>query len=176
MAVNWQAEVIDQIDFAWDRFMERLAGLTDAEYHWEPAPESWGVRTDSGGKLVADWARPEPVPPPMTTIAWRMIHIGDGVLGRRAVNQFGASDDPTQLPDGADAAIAWLQGWYETWVGGLRALTPDEWDRPTGPTEGPYADAPFLTLVLHIHREVIHHAAEIALLRDLYLRRDGRSS
>jgi hypothetical protein len=24
------------------------------------------------------------------------------------------------------------------------------------------------TLVLHIHREVIHHGAEIALLRDLY--------
>lgn len=27
-------------------------------------------------------------------------------------------------------------------------------------------------LLLHIHREVIHHGAEIALLRDLYLRRD----
>ena len=25
-------------------------------------------------------------------------------------------------------------------------------------------------LVLHIHRELIHHLAEIALLRDLYLR------
>jgi hypothetical protein len=27
--------------------------------------------------------------------------------------------------------------------------------------------------VLHINREVIHHGAEIALLRDLYLRKDG---
>jgi hypothetical protein len=26
------------------------------------------------------------------------------------------------------------------------------------------------TLVLHINREVIHHGAEISLLRDLYLR------
>jgi hypothetical protein len=26
-------------------------------------------------------------------------------------------------------------------------------------------------LVLHIHREVIHHGAEIALLRDLYRQR-----
>ena len=25
-------------------------------------------------------------------------------------------------------------------------------------------------LVLHIHRELIHHLAELALLRDLYLR------
>ena len=28
-----------------------------------------------------------------------------------------------------------------------------------------------ITLVLHIHREVIHHGAEIALLRDLYAHR-----
>jgi hypothetical protein len=27
-------------------------------------------------------------------------------------------------------------------------------------------------LVMHIHREVIHHGAEICLLRDLYLRKD----
>jgi hypothetical protein len=29
------------------------------------------------------------------------------------------------------------------------------------------------TLVLHINREVIHHGAEISLLRDLYLRRQA---
>jgi hypothetical protein len=28
-------------------------------------------------------------------------------------------------------------------------------------------------LVLHINREVIHHGAEIALLRDLYVRQGG---
>jgi len=27
------------------------------------------------------------------------------------------------------------------------------------------------TLILHINREAIHHGAEVALLRDLYLRR-----
>ncbi|MDN5760078.1 MAG: DinB family protein, partial [Tomitella sp.] len=27
---------------------------------------------------------------------------------------------------------------------------------------------PKATLVLHIHRELIHHLAEVALLRDLY--------
>ena len=29
-------------------------------------------------------------------------------------------------------------------------------------------DDPFIGLVLHVHREVIHHGAEILLLRDLY--------
>jgi hypothetical protein len=40
--------------------------------------------------------------------------------------------------------------------------------RPCGPAEGPFRDLPMATLVLHINREVFHHAAEVALLRDLY--------
>jgi hypothetical protein len=39
---------------------------------------------------------------------------------------------------------------------------------PCGPAEGPFADYPMAALVLHINREVIHHGAEVALLRDLY--------
>jgi len=34
------------------------------------------------------------------------------------------------------------------------------------------ADHPLAGLILHINREVIHHGAEISLLRDLYLRRE----
>jgi hypothetical protein len=30
-------------------------------------------------------------------------------------------------------------------------------------------------LVLHINRELIHHGAEISLLRDLYAHTDGRT-
>ena len=172
MAVNWQSEVIDQVDFAWDRFRERLARLTEAEYHWQPVANCWDVQRQPDGTIVADWQYPEPSPSPVTTIAWRMTHIGNGVLGRRAVNHLGATGDPDQLPDSAEAAIVWLQGWYDQWIGGLRSLAPEQWDRPTGPAEGPFAETPFLALVLHIHREVIHHIAEIALLRDLYLRQD----
>jgi hypothetical protein len=45
----------------------------------------------------------------------------------------------------------------------LAGLTDDEyfWE--------PAPDAPFADLVLHIHREAIHHGAEVSLLRDLYL-------
>ena len=34
-----------------------------------------------------------------------------------------------------------------------------------------WEDLPMTALVLHVNREVIHHGAETALLRDLYLRR-----
>ena len=45
--------------------------------------------------------------------------------------------------------------------------------QPSGPAAGPYAASPMAALVLHINREVIHHGAEIALLRDLYVRQGG---
>jgi hypothetical protein len=58
---------------------------------------------------------------------------------------------------------------YETWIGGVRSLDAAGLARPCGPNEGPYADYPMCALVLHINREVIHHGAEIACLRDLYV-------
>lgn len=47
-------------------------------------------------------------------------------------------------------------------------LGSDGLARPCGPVEGPYAEASMAALVLHINREVLHHGAEICLLRDLY--------
>ncbi len=40
--------------------------------------------------------------------------------------------------------------------------------REAGPAEGPWATSSMAGLVLHINREMLHHGAEIALLRDLY--------
>ncbi|SCE92620.1 hypothetical protein GA0070215_104316 [Micromonospora marina] len=45
--------------------------------------------------------------------------------------------------------------------------------RPCGPAEGPFADVLLATLVRHINQEVIHHLAEVCLLRDLYLHTGG---
>ena len=53
------------------------------------------------------------------------------------------------------------------WMNGLRALGADGLRRACGPAE-PFPDASLAEPVLHIHREVIHHGAEISLLRDLY--------
>ena len=33
---------------------------------------------------------------------------------------------------------------------------------------GPFAGEPIVALIMHILDEVVHHAAEVALLRDLY--------
>jgi hypothetical protein len=50
----------------------------------------------------------------------------------------------------------------------VRGLGERDLQRPCGPAEGDRAEAPMATLVLHVNREVLHHGAEIALLRDLY--------
>ena len=58
---------------------------------------------------------------------------------------------------------------YAAWTAGVRGLGADGLLRLCGPAEGPFSEYPMAALVLHINREVIHHAAEVALLRDLYL-------
>jgi hypothetical protein len=51
---------------------------------------------------------------------------------------------------------------------GVRRLSPSDLDRAIGPAEGQWAEHSMSELVLHINREVIHHGAEIACIRDLY--------
>jgi hypothetical protein len=91
------ASVLDSCDQTWRQLQQRLEGISQDEYAWEPVVGCWTVR---------------------------------------------------QTPDGARADAEVLgQGWDE------------------------YAERPRLDLLLHAHREVTHHSAEIALLRDLYARR-----
>ena len=161
----------------------RLAGLTDAEYRWEPVPGCWSIRPRAaartamaagGGDLVIDFEWPEPVPPPVTTIAWRLGHVIVGVFGARNAAHFGGPpmDYATvSWPGEADEALAMLDDGYRRWVDGVRSLDDDGLAEPVGEAEGPWADRSYATLVLHIHREAIHHLAEVALLRDLYAHR-----
>ena len=124
-----------------------------------------------GGDLVADFEFPEPTPPPFTTIAWRLGHVLVGVFGMRNAAHFGgpAVDYQSALwPPDARSALADLDAAYTVWVKGVASLDEAALGRPVGPAEGPFAEAPYAALVLHIHREVIHHLAEVLVLRDLY--------
>lgn len=184
--IDWNTLLVEQLDFHWcQQLRPRLDGLTDDEYRWEPVPGAWNVRPRGtstapiavgGGEFTIDFAVPEPDPAPLTTIAWRIGHLVVGVLGARVASHFGgpacdyASHD---YPGDAAGALAQFDEVYAAWTDGVRQLGPDGLARPCGPDEGPWADAPMAGLVLHINREVIHHGAEIAVLRDLYRWRDS---
>jgi hypothetical protein len=171
MPFAWNPTLLDQIEFPWNNgFLPRLATLTDEAYLWEPVPGCWSVRPNVAGRWVQDGigVRP-PEPPPFTTIAWRVAHITT-IFGQRASNHFGdGTFDPATVPwtGAASDAIALMTAEYERWRAGVRALGEVGLFRPCGPAEGP-SEQPFLTLVLHINREFIHHAAEVMLLLDLY--------
>jgi hypothetical protein len=186
MGIEWNAQLVDQLDWHWTyQLRPRLDGLGDDEYFWEPAPGCWNVRPRDestapaalgAGEFVVDFAYPEPVPPPMTTIAWRIAHIVVGVLGMRAASHFGGPPvdyGSYTYAGSAAAALLQLDTAYACWLEGVRELDEDRLAEPCGPAEGVYASAPMASLILHINRETIHHGAEIALLRDLYLRRAG---
>jgi DinB superfamily len=148
-------------------------------------PGAWNVRPRGTGtaplavgadEFTVDYARPEPYPPPVTTIAWRLGHIIVGVLGMRVASHFGGPsfDYATHhYPGDAATALAQLDSVYAGWMAGVRSLGSDGLARPCGPAEGPWASASMAELIFHINREMLHHGAEIALLRDLYLWKYG---
>jgi DinB superfamily len=192
--MNWvRAITVDQLGFYWDSHLwPRLQGLTDDEYLWEPVGGAWSVRTNANGvvELDGEGARP-PDPPPVTTIAWRLVHIAVGVFYTRASTFFGDGSVPAdatmfdprhrpeRLPGSAAEALALLDHSYRWWRDGLLSLDDEAFARPLGPRAEYFAESPMAGLALHLNRETMHHGGEIGTLRDLFRatgarRRDDR--
>lgn len=181
--MDWVRTLIEQLEWHWDHQLRpRMEGLTDEEYLWEPVAGCWSLRPRAesttamaagSGAAVADFEFPEPEPAPLTTIAWRMGHLSVGVFGARAASHFGGPPmdyETTEWSLTAADGLALLDRTHDAWISGVGNLDDADMERPCGPAEGPFADEPMAALVLHVHREAIHHGAEISLLRDLHLR------
>jgi hypothetical protein len=161
--------------------------MSDEEYRWEPAPGCWTVRSRATGPgpratvLVGtgEWGRdaataPHPWPPPLTTIAWRLGHLSE-MLTLRADHLVGSHsltrDDYGFCGDAAGAIAAFRTG-VEAWRGALLEAE-DSWLDATGRSTYPYGsdpEDPFIETAWWVNQEVLHHGAEIGLLRDLYRR------
>jgi hypothetical protein len=180
MNVDWCAEVVDQLESHWrERLRPRIDGLTDDEYFWQPVPNCWTLsrRGEStapisfgSGEFTLDYAQPPPTPEPVTTIAWRLAHLSvvfasTGGLGRTPVTESTYSYAGT-----AREALIQLDHEYDAWTAGVRALGTAGLSQPQGYPPA-FAHAPLAKKMLYTNVEVIHHGAEICLLRDLYLRR-----
>lgn len=188
------ASLITAFDYVLDRLARRLDAMTDAEYLWEPVDGCWSLRPGPDGRWRQDGMahpdgqpRPSPEPPPLTTLAWRVAHLGS-VLGGFAERLFGApgasgdgdgggdgrGTSPSgdlDLPISAAAVPVFLARNYRSWRTGLTALEPPDWQRPLGASFAPYADDTVFDLALHVFDEVVHHGAEVGVLRDLWAHR-----
>ena len=184
IALDRLGALIDQLDTSWNIGGERMAGLDDREYRWEPWPAMWSIRrrgraTTSNpfgpGEWQLDNAMPDPVPDPapLTTIAWRLGHLTSGLAGRWEYTFGDRSADPNSLVDFSETAagaLANLSDWVERWRDGLQTLTDGQLDTP-GFGQYPWGldpHIPFIGIIWWENREIIHHLAEVALLRDLY--------
>jgi hypothetical protein len=179
--IDWTAEVVDQVESHWrNRLRPRLDGLTDDEFFWEPVSGSWSLRRRGAssapislgsGEFTMDYAQPPHDREPVTTIAWRLAHLID-VFGAPTAPHFEVT---TADPPGVDfagsarAALRQLDEGYEAWIADVCSLGVAGLTQPQGALAPPqFADAPIARKVMYVHVEVIHHGAEICLLRDLY--------
>ncbi|WP_299301443.1 DinB family protein [uncultured Brachybacterium sp.] len=182
--------LLDQIEpHVREHLRPRLEGLTDEEYFFDPGGvgRAWTVhpRTADGetpptslqggsGAMTIDFEFPEPDPSPLTTISWRLGHIIVGVLAMRSHDHLGGPPADYMSWDyaaTATEALAQFDAEYERWITGVRSWDAEELQVAVGEAEGPWAEHSRATLVAHINRELIHHLAEIALLRDLWAHR-----
>ena len=188
MSVLLRDALASQIDWWWHAlFRRRLDGLTDDELWWSPVEGAWTLHPGDDGALRYEWPPGSlgETTPPFTTLAWRLCHLSIMGLAHWALLFEGVADggevaSTFEFPAAAPAAIALVDEWWGRWRAGLAALDDDDLRRPISGTPwcaelgagtsamklGP--DDPALHFVLHQQRELVHHGAEISLLRDLY--------
>ena len=160
--------LLAQTDEVYARLRQRLTGLTDDEYFWEPAPGCWTIHRDESGAWIADYAEPDPDPAPFTTIGWRLTHIADckviyheWAFGPRQLTFPDLAPPPT-----AAGALARLEEGHRLLRGELEGLADQALDTPRLTNWGERWPAwrIFWTMIDHDD----HHGAEIGCLRDLY--------
>ena len=176
MAGDWSLAslLLETHDYVWQRLLDRVDGLRDAEYLWEPVAGCWTVRRLDDGTLYRDpgeW--PEVTSSPVTTIAWRICHIADNFLEARIGPLFGRPPFEGQLASPITAAegIEYMTDAYQSWrahVASVGSVGDADLAMPLARGTRPYEGKPLTRFVLQYLEELAHHAAEVALLRDLY--------
>lgn len=124
-----------------------------------------------------DYGEPPHERKPVTTIAWRLAHLIGGFASTNG-KRFGrpaASEDTFCYAGTAREALWQLDDEYRIWIDGVRNLGMAGLAQPQGEPPA-FAHAPLAKAMLYWNVEVIHHGAEICLLRDLYLRNGSGKS
>ena len=162
-------------DQMFEQLMRRVDGLGNREYLWEPTPDAWSVRPTVNGAPAVDGAGIRDIdPPPVTTIAWRTWHIAIDCFDdyRR---RFGGdeSDAPSEWTLDASEAIQVIRTKWQEYRSHVVDL---DWWQELGESWGPWSRHCVADMVMHASNELVHHGAEIGLLRDLYRSRDAGGS
>jgi len=176
--------LIDQLVDSKELSAGRLEGLTGGEFLWEPVDGTWSVRPRDEaatpdafgpGEWVLDLDRSiDPFAAgPLTTIAWRIGHLTSGFAGRWEWTFGERRTDPKQMVDFTPSAARAVDTFWVTmdrWRVSVATVTEEQLDT-VGFSQTPHTsdpDDPYASALAGANLELIHHMAEIALLRDLW--------
>ena len=150
---------------AWWWIRRTLDGLTDAEYFWEPVEGCWTIH-HKDGQWTADFATPEPTPPPVTTIAWRLAHVRNDLAGFGRAAFPGTTPYETEVAANAADAVSAIRRAVGYLLDNLLAADDEDMRRPVHAVRT-YS---VWSTVCHALVEATHHTAEVGVLRDLHRR------
>ena len=162
------------MDGAWRSLRGWVEGLAAEEFLWEPVPDTWTVHPDESGRWILDYAIPDPDPPPVTTIAWRLIHIATCKV-MYWEHAFGPGEltwDTIEIPHTVADTMAMLEEGHVRLRRALHSLNDADLGelRPTNWGDRWPTWRIFWVMIAHD----LEHGAEIGCLRDLY--REKQSS
>lgn len=146
--------------------------MTDAEYVWLPADEGWTIHPDPTrpGRWTYDYDFAPPSPAPVTSIAWRLVHL---IADNEIYWEYAFGPGQRTFPDlivpqnVADALVAWRDSRAPITAWLADANEDDLAETRPSHLGDPKTAGEVVRILLD---EQTHHGAEIALLRDLYLR------
>jgi hypothetical protein len=139
----------------------------------EKVAADWSVSVERVEQVLAHTGPVEPDAPPVTTIAWRLGHLHSNFAGDWEWTFGERRRDPHELVDFTpDAALAVERFWatVDRWRESVATVSDEQLDT-VGFSQYPYGsnpDEPYIAVLWGINLELIHHMAEIALLRDLW--------
>ncbi len=152
-----------------------VSALTDVEFFWQPCPGCWTVHADASrpGAWIIDYPDIPPDPPPLTTIAWRLLHIthGNWIYWEHAFGPRRRNFSDLEIMGSAQRAVADLAASQQPVADALAGMDDRMLDElhPT-PLGEPRPARELFTILLN---EQVHHGAEISLLRELFRLRSG---
>jgi uncharacterized damage-inducible protein DinB len=162
------APLLAQWDTSLAMLYERLNGVTDDEYRWPPTPGAADLECgDDGALRVSDEQGPA-----TRTIAWTLGHLAD-LCWKRADYTDGGHEAPLTyqpFPATAADALAELRAAAARWRSAVAQASAEQ-ALQVGYSSWPVGmdpDLPFVDIVWWVNRELIHHGADMAMVRDLY--------
>jgi hypothetical protein len=162
----------EQLEEAYRGLRERIEGLTDEEFWWEPVRDCWTVRRRPNGLWMVDYPDVHPDPPPFTTIAWRLDHLAECKVMYHEY-AFGAGRLTWPEIDSAHTtadAIAMLERGQRLLMSALDGMADDDLDAPRMTNWG--EEWPTWRVLWTMVDHDLHHGGEIGVLRDLYRERN----